>query len=287
MNLRLSSILASIFFVIGISSCLDSEEISVDDPRGTLEEYIELNDVSDYMITESGLYYQALGIGQNTEPMRSTDVVDYRIALYTMNGDLIYDGFDDDEELWVTSLEEDAFAIEGVQEALLSSNVEDSLSLLIPSELAYGSSGIDGFVNPNEDLRVIVKAENVRLTPLDYVEENDIDYLSTSSGLFYTFENTGEGNLPTVGQTVEVHYTGYLFDGTKFDSSVDRGVTFSFTLGAGQVISGWDEGIALFRKGQKGTLYLPYYLGYGINGAGTDILPYDNLIFEVELIDIF
>ena len=90
---------------------------------------------------------------------------------------------------------------------------------------------------------------------------------------------------PQAGQRVKVHYTGKLLDGTVFDSSVERGEPFEFALGAGQVIKGWDEGIALMSKGEKGILYIPYDLAYGQMGAGGVIPPYANLIFEVELID--
>jgi len=278
MIIRLSSILPLLLLAV-FSSCLDEDEFSSnDEPRGTLEEYIELNDVTDYTITDSGLYYNVLSEGEDSTTLESVDVIDYYVAFYTMNGDFIFDGFDSNT-LWVSSLGTDAFAIEGVKEACLLSNIGDSLSLLVPYELGYGTLGVTDFINPFEDLRVIVKPVNIHLDPLGYLQENNIeDYFSTESGLYYTFENEGEGDLPVAGQTVEVHYTGYLFDGTKFDSSVDRDVTFSFTIGAGRVIAGWDEG--------KGKLYLPYDLGYGTSGVGDDILPYDNLIFEVEMIDI-
>jgi len=88
-----------------------------------------------------------------------------------------------------------------------------------------------------------------------------------------------------VGQTVKVHYTGKLLDGTVFDSSVERGEPISIPIGVGQVIPGWDEGIAMMKKGEKGVLYIPAKLGYGAHGAGP-IPPYSNLIFEVELVDI-
>ena len=95
----------------------------------------------------------------------------------------------------------------------------------------------------------------------------------------------GEGENAIPGKTVFVHYSGTLLDGTKFDSSYDRGSPFSFTLGQGRVIKGWDEGIALLNKGAKATLYIPSVLGYGSQGAGPTIGPNSVLKFEVELID--
>ena len=89
-----------------------------------------------------------------------------------------------------------------------------------------------------------------------------------------------------MGETAFVHYTGWLEDGTKFDSSVDRGDPFSFRLGAGRVIKGWDEGVVGMKIGTKRKLIIPPHLGYGRRGAGRIIPPNATLIFEVELLDL-
>ncbi len=96
----------------------------------------------------------------------------------------------------------------------------------------------------------------------------------------------GAGAAPKSGNTVQVHYTGWLLDGTKFDSSVDRGRPFEFRLGAGQVIAGWDQGVAQLKVGDKARLTIPPDLGYGARGAGGVIPPNATLIFEVELLAI-
>jgi len=110
--------------------------------------------------------------------------------------------------------------------------------------------------------------------------------VTTASGLKYEDLTVGEGAEAKSGDRVEVHYTGWLENGTKFDSSVDRGKPFPFPLGAGRVIKGWDQGVAGMKVGGKRKLIIPPALGYGERGAGGVIPPNATLIFEVELLKI-
>ena len=119
----------------------------------------------------------------------------------------------------------------------------------------------------------------------EYLAKNKIEVEPTQSGLYYVMTQEGNGEKPEAGQMVKVHYTGKLLDGTVFDSSVERGEPIDIPIGVGQVIPGWDEGIQLMSKGEKGVLYIPYYLAYGDRQAGDKIVPFSNLIFEVELVD--
>jgi len=109
---------------------------------------------------------------------------------------------------------------------------------------------------------------------------------TTASGLKYVDETIGTGDSPRAGQTVTVHYTGTLESGKKFDSSKDRDEPFTFTIGVGQVIKGWDEGVASMKVGGKRKLIIPSELGYGSRGAGGVIPPNATLLFDVELISI-
>ncbi|UXX79755.1 FKBP-type peptidyl-prolyl cis-trans isomerase [Reichenbachiella carrageenanivorans] len=109
-------------------------------------------------------------------------------------------------------------------------------------------------------------------------------YKTTNSGLVYYIEEEGTGDTPEKGDVVSVHYTGYHLNDGKFDSSYDRGYPLSFTLGEGQVIQGWDEGIALLKKGGKATFFIPSYLGYGKDGGGS-ISSNEDLKFNVKLVD--
>ncbi len=110
--------------------------------------------------------------------------------------------------------------------------------------------------------------------------------IKTTSGLQYVDLKVGEGEIAQRGQKVTVHYTGTLVDGTKFDSSKDRNKPFSFMLGVGQVIKGWDEGVEGMQIGGTRKLVIPSDLGYGARGAGSTIPPNATLVFIVELLDL-
>jgi peptidylprolyl isomerase len=140
--------------------------------------------------------------------------------------------------------------------------------------------------------RMFVSAIFVSLiaVPLAFKPVHAAGEVTTPSGLRIIDVKVGTGPVPQAGQTVTVNYTGWLFvdgkKGKKFDSSLDRGEPFSFTLGQGQVIKGWDEGLATMHVGGKRTLIIPPDLGYGASGAGSDIPPGATLIFDVDLLSV-
>ena len=107
-----------------------------------------------------------------------------------------------------------------------------------------------------------------------------------ADGLVYEDLVVGDGKMADPGLTVSVHYTGWLTDGTKFDSSLDRGEPLEFKLGAGMVIKGWDEGVAGMKVGGKRQLRIPPDLGYGAGGMGAAIPPNSTLVFDVELLGV-
>lgn len=115
---------------------------------------------------------------------------------------------------------------------------------------------------------------------------SDDNVVTTPSGLKYVELEEGTGATPETGQTVVVHYTGTLENGSKFDSSRDRNQPFSFKIGVGQVIQGWDEGLSTMKVGGRRQLIIPSELGYGSRGAGGVIPPNATLLFDVELLDI-
>jgi peptidylprolyl isomerase len=150
--------------------------------------------------------------------------------------------------------------------------------------LAFGDQPASG-IPANSTLIMEIELENAT-EPVKMTKVDEKDYTTTESGLKYYDIVVGEGITPTVGQTVIVHYTGWLEDGTQFDSSVERGQPFSFVLGSGNVIPGWDEGVATMKVGGKRQLVIPPELGYGEQGAGAVIPPGATLIFDVELLDV-
>ncbi|HWF62537.1 MAG TPA: FKBP-type peptidyl-prolyl cis-trans isomerase [Nitrospira sp.] len=117
-------------------------------------------------------------------------------------------------------------------------------------------------------------------------EQSNTQEVTTSSGLKYVDQVIGTGDAAVAGKTASVHYSGWLENGKKFDSSVDRGQPFSFPLGAGRVIKGWDEGVQGMKVGGKRKLTIPSDLGYGSRGAGGVIPPNATLIFDVELLAV-
>lgn len=131
----------------------------------------------------------------------------------------------------------------------------------------------------------VVQAEQSKLTKEEtLIKEKYPNAIRTSSGLMYIVLKEGTGETPSRGALVEAHYTGRLLDGTKFDSSVDRGQPFQFQVGKGKVIRGWDEAFLTMKTGEKRILIIPPDLAYGDMGMGP-IPPKATLIFEVELLD--
>ena len=131
----------------------------------------------------------------------------------------------------------------------------------------------------NKDKEIMEETQSTTISEPVVGEE-----ITTESGLKYIDDVLGAGDFPKTGDKVKVHYTGTLEDGTKFDSSIDKGQPITFPLGQGRVIKGWDEAIALMSKGEKRTLIIPPKIGYGAQGKGP-IPPNSTLIFEVELVD--
>jgi peptidylprolyl isomerase len=176
--------------------------------------------------------------------------------------------------------------IAGWDEALLSLKVGDKAILTIPPDLGYGDIQM-AKIPAGSYLIFDVEVLDVfkDFAPKQFTVKSK-DVVKTVSGLEYSIINQGKGIRASKGKTVEVHYTGFLENGDIFDSSVLRGQPISFRLGAGMVISGWDEGLAFLNEGGKALLIVPYELAYGENGRPPLIPPKAKLIFNVELVSV-
>lgn len=167
-------------------------------------------------------------------------------------------------------------------------------TLIIPSKLGYGAKGAGGVIPGNSTLVfetevISVKAPDPRLdmaTNDALVKAEYPNAKKTNSGLWYVVLEEGDGEKAESGDKVKVHYKGFLADGTEFDNSYKRGQPLEFQLGVGNVIQGWDEGIALMKTGAKYLLIIPSKLGYGAGGTGGVIPPNATLIFETELVSV-
>jgi len=145
--------------------------------------------------------------------------------------------------------------------------------------------GVLFFASCETENEKLQKEENALLK--QYIEENNITATPLDGGMYYIELQAGTGRPAEIGKTVSVHYTGMFLDGQVFDSSVARGELFTFKLGAGSVIRGWDIGVAKMKVGDKVRLILPSNLAYGAAGAGNGTIPpYTTLIFDVELFTV-
>lgn len=178
--------------------------------------------------------------------------------------------------------------IPGWEEGIAQMKVGDKATLIIPPHMAYGPGG-SGPIPPNATLTFdveLVSAIEVPTAPEAPTEVAEDDYVTSKSGLKYFDVVEGNGATPTMGQTVIVHYTGWLEDGTIFDSSIPRNQPAEFAIGVGQVIPGWDEGVLSMPIGTTRQLVIPANLGYGEAGFRGVIPPNATLVFEVELLGV-
>lgn len=182
-------------------------------------------------------------------------------------------------------LKEGSF-IKGSAEGIAGMKVGGTRTIIIPSDLAYGKNGI-GPIPPNSNLKAVITLVDAKEPVVANMWDVDTTkYKTTKDGLKYAIIEEGTGAQPDSGDLVTVNYSGFLAkDSTKFDSSVERDEPLTFKLGAHMVIPGWDEGIALMKKGGKVRLVVPPSLGYG-NRPNRVIPPNSTLIFDVQLVDI-
>ena len=175
--------------------------------------------------------------------------------------------------------------IKGTDEGIVGMKTGGTRTMIIPSKLAYGEAGV-GFIPPNTDLKVVIELLEVKdKIVADMWKVDSTLFKTTASGLKYAIINKGDGPVVEANKVVTVHYSGFLQDGTLFDSSVERDEPIMFVVGQGQVIPGWDEGMLLLKKGDKARFIIPPQLAYG--ETQLEKIPANStLIFDTEVIDI-
>ena len=269
-----------------------------------------------YQQTESGLYYKFITQNEG-ETIKVGDVAElvftYSVQDTTGRDTLLFSSKEALKDAPFNDRVQESLFVGDYYEGLRMMHKGDSISMYINADSVFTKmfgvpqEMMPKFIKPGSDMRWEVKvvdfcteeeflakreaekqekAEMAKKEFENYLTENGITAEPTESGLVYVCTQKGKGNSPLANDTVYVHYRGMLLDGTEFDSSFGRGEPISFPLGQHYVIPGWDEGIALMSKGEKGILYIPQNLAYGEGSPSPTIPPFSNLVFEVELVDI-
>ena len=257
---------------------------------------------------KTGLKYQFFVNSENAEQPKPDDILVVNMRYRTEDDSILFDTKEIDKGFRM-KVGTDKYEGGSLDDAFTMMHVGDSARFLIDAVLFYTNTrkmDVPEFIKPGSklifDIKLIEifnfekyqeerrkvdvpsKVEEMKLLE-SYLKNANITDKPSKSGLYYIETLKGKGKTPLKGKRVKVHYTGTLIDGRVFDSSLDRNEPFEFTLGKGEVIQGWDEGIANMRVGGKATLIIPSDLAYGDKTNGR-ILPFSTLIFEVELLEI-
>ena len=275
-----------------------------------LKNYISTNKITTAP-TSSGLYFIETKKGNGKSPVKG-EMVKLNITIKLLDGKPLFSTKDQGKPVEIEYGK--PFDNAGVDEAIGMLKAGGAAKLIVPSKIGYGEQGRGEVIAPFTpllyDIELVsiqskaayekeqavkkkaqdaekqsLKAEEPKLLE-KYIKDNRISVKPSATGLYYIEVKKGTGKQASAGKTVKVHYTGKLLNGTKFDSSYDRKKPIEFVLGKGQVLPGWDEGIAKMKVGGKAKLIIPSQIGYGEAGAGDLIKPFSTLVFDVELLDV-
>lgn len=252
----------------------------------------------DVVNTESGLSYVDVKVGEGRE-VKDGDLVLMHFAIWrlgdstdiyadwqndtTKNEFKVGSSFESDQQMrYVVGSEQ---FVKGSDEGFIGMKAGGKRTLVIPASLAYGDQGF-GPIPPNSSIKILMEIFEVK-DPI-IAQMWDVDstlFKQTESGLQYAIIEEGTGPAVEKGKLASVHYSGFLMDGTKFDSSVERDEPLMLMVGMGQVIPGWDEGLQLLKQGAKARFIIPPQLAYGERDLGV-IPPNSTLIFDVEVVEV-
>jgi len=295
------------FYVTLIS--VDSPESLIMKEEETLKKYLEDQKITNPP-TPSGLYFIETMAGKGMK-IDSGVWVKVHFKVSQVDGKQIFSSYDRGEPMKFEYGKR--FDTPGFAEGISKMTKGGKARFIVPSKIAFGEMGRGSIIPPYStviyDVEVIdlqtkaqyeqeqadskkkeqLKLENAKKEESallkKYLKDNNISMKPTASGIYYIEKAKGTGARAVPGKKVKVHYTGTLLNGTKFDSSRDRNQPFEFELGKGQVIKGWDEGVALMNVGGKAMLIIPSDLAYQDRNMG-QIPPYSTLVFDVELLEV-
>lgn len=253
---------------------------------------------------ESGLKYKFIVKNKKTKLMQKGDIAVLIFRTFTLDNKML-----EQSDVFRVQLENPSHSGGAIEDALAMMSEGDSAQFLINAKNYYNITRqqiVPKEINQNDDVRIDIKLVDV-LSLADYKQEQkeeekaaqrqednllnnylqqeNIKETATLSGLYIVYEKKGTGKLPISGKKLTVHYSGYFVDGKLFDSSIERNEPFTFTFGIGQVIAGWDEGLAKTPEGSKIRLIIPSSLAYGAKQRGI-IPPYSPLIFDIEVLTV-
>ena len=230
-------------------------------PRANITYTVKLLEI----IVPIELQKEDIVVGEGTE-IKIGDTLVVNMIESLEDGTVITNTYESNSPIELSTNDE----IEGLKEGLEGMKVGGKRKITIPYQDAFGSTGSTPTIPARSNM----------------IYEIEILEITEPKGIRYEITKEGDGNIVTKTDKVSVHYTGTLLDGTKFDSSVDRGTPFEFTLNNNEVIKGWDLGVEGMKVGEKRTVTIPYYLAYGVMGNSPTIPPRATLVFEIELIEI-
>lgn len=280
-----------------------------EDEQVKLQAYLASNNISTQPLP-SGLYYIETRKGSGKAP-EAGDVMKVHFSIRTVDGMTLY-STEGNQPMDIEA--GSPFDTKGFDEALTYLRKGTKASLIVPSKLAFDSTGRQGIVPPYTTLlydvelvdfkakalvekekeaerqRAEAAAQKARKEEYDkiaaYLRTNNITVSPTASGLYYIETEKGKGKRVENGKKVKVHYTLYNLSGKMIQSSKDSGQPFELTVGQGQVIKGWDEGLVLMHEGGKARLILPSDIAYGGTERGPDIPAYSTLVFDIEVLEV-
>ena len=306
-------------FEVGLEDFQTAEDKEMADAKALEDRKVEAEEqlakyIVDNNITteplESGLIFieEKKGSGRSPEP---EEMVKVNLTVSLLDGTQLF-STDDRGEPFEYQYGKN-FDTKGLEEGVGMLKKGGKARLIVPQQIAYGAEERGPQVEPYSTIIYDVELVDIRSKEAydkerskkqaeqqakedqkkinekslreKYLADHNITVPPTASGLIYIEKEQGTGARAVPGSTVHVHYKGTLLDGTQFDSSYDRGEPFSFRLGVGQVIKGWDEGIAMMSEGGKATLIIPSEIAYGSRDSGS-IPAYSTLVFEVELVKV-